>query len=235
MNQLFEMYKRAELQTKGPTPLYDRHKVPLWKTFIAGADPSGVSTFNIARRASNHKENQVVGTTAGVISGVAALPSAVSGMIGGVKGAIKTHGGIKKRIIGAAQGFGIGAISPYKQIYHGFAAGKALGESKRLGKVTPEALHHIQNVLGIEMSGKSSQRLSNLSSLIGKSKTFREGAGKLQKYVGGQTKMIAAGFGASGAIGGLSSYVQYNQGKDIGDKEIAFNRKIRGLEAQKKA
>lgn len=229
------MYKRAKLEPRGPEPFYERKRISAAKAFASGLDPSGISSFNVGRRAKEHTRNQILGTTAGVVSGVALLPSSVGGLYMAGKGFASTKGGIKQRLLGAAKGFGEGAVGGYKQLYHGFAAAKHLGESQKLKHITPGAVHHLKKVFGVEELPGVVKGAVGSSRLFGGTKQYQQGVGKLRSAVSSQAKMIGAGFGASGAIGGLSSYMQYNQGRDIGNKEISFNRKIRELEEQKKA
>jgi hypothetical protein len=232
MNQLFEMYKLA-LAEDPNAMLANRKRVPIVKSFIAGADPSGIGSFNVGRVASNSTPSQIAGVTGGVVSGVSLLPSAVGGLVSGTKSLLKTHGGLKNRFFGAVKGFARGATSPYKELYHGMASGKALEESKHTGVFTQKAIYHLGKSLGLKPNDNISNVLSNIPKEITQNQSFDNSIDWLKNQIGGRSRMVAMGFGASGGIGGLSAFAQYKQGKEMGNKEMAYNKQMQILKAKK--
>lgn len=102
--------------------------------FIGGLDPLGVYTADNATAAGVRGESQAqhdmrrrIATTGGLIGGATLVPGAIGGVIGAARGAAQGHG-IGGRLMGAAKGFGTGALKPFKQIKQGLKTKSLLKE-----------------------------------------------------------------------------------------------------------
>jgi len=204
-----------------------RRKIPLYKSFVAGVDPTGGKTFQISQQAKRHGAHQTVGVAGGVVGGIALVPSMISGLTSGVKGFIRNNGGIRKRVVGAVRGFGQGAISPYSHLYRGLKAGRSLKNIERTGNVGVKDLYNVKKFLRL----KSLPGSITLEDVAGyypmlKNKKYVSTARRL---VSDQTGKFGAGLVTAGVIGGGSSFIQYGQGRKVGDREIALINKYKAV------
>jgi len=203
-----------------PAPTQD--PVSLGQTFIAGLDPTGTGTFNLAQRAQRHGAHQAAGIAGGVLGGIIAVPALVSGAMSAAKHLSTMRGGsLGGKVMSLAGAFGRGALDPYKRLYHGVRATRAMDAGRRSGQFAPGTGHHIAQAMGL--SGKPGEYAGYLDRAL-KYKTVMENKDVLKSFnalhssVKGNTIDTAAVLGAAGGVGGLSSYLQYNQGRDIGDR-----------------
>jgi len=215
-------------------------------SFLAGLDPTGTKTFALAQKAKRHTGHKAVGVSGGVLGGLTLIPSAVGG-VSGAAGAVRsmpkrlTKMGILSHI---GKGIVRGIASPYKRVYHGVKSSRDLQKFSRGEKINTKGLSDsIAEAVGLESSGalKNSKTLAAIKEYTdtsGKSaiKNIREkglpigevaadlqdnarlGAKALHREVKGKTREAVGALGASGLLGGGSSYLQYGQGKDVGDK-----------------
>lgn len=208
-NEIYQAAFADELKKIG-------YPVSLGRSFFAGFDPTGTKTFALSQDSKRHKAHQISGLAGGLIGGATIIPSAVTGAIGAIRGFASSRGGSRTRIVGAARGFGKGAIAPYKQLYHGIKGTKALKSAISSGKLSSEGATHIHKALGLSSGGaaiKNKKFINMIPSLKGS-----EGMREVHQLVKRQTTQAAAGLGASSALSGASSIMQYRQGRDIGDE-----------------
>jgi len=217
-----DIYKAAfvdELQKIAKDP------VSISKSFLAGFDPTGTSTFGLSQRAKRHKTHLISGSVGGIIGGATIIPSAVSGTVGGIRRFAQTPGGFRRKVVGAIRGFGAGAISPYKQLYHGAKGTQALTKSLKTGKITQQGATHIHKAIGLKRGGqviKNKAFFNMLPRLKGNA-----GISELRDLVKKQTINTGAAIGASAGLGAGSSILQYLQGKKIGDERRSGWRALR--------
>ena len=98
------------------------------KDFAGGVDPTGIYTFNSAKRnalaeSKKHRQHKAVATAGGVAGGIAVTTPIVSGTMGAISKGMSTPGGIRARLGTAGQGFISGAQKPFKDVYHGLKGG----------------------------------------------------------------------------------------------------------------
>ena len=190
--------------------------VSFGESFVAGLDPTGSKTFQLSQRATRHKKHKAVGLLGGLIGGTVLVPSVVSGLIGAGKGFASVKGGIPGRLLGAVKGLSSGAVLPYKTLYHGIKGTRALGIAKRTGVLSEAGATHVHKALGLNSGAKAikGNRFKNMMPML----KGTEGMEEMHRMVKDKTINAASGLGASALVGGSSSLIQYDLGKQVGDE-----------------
>lgn len=193
--------------------------VTLKQTFWAGFDPTGTATFKHSQKARRHSSHQLSGVAGGVIGGATILPSAVTGIVSAISKASKAGGGLRGKLLAGIAGFGKGIVVPYKQLYHGIRASRTLGRAYRTGKISTSGMSHVQKALGVGEGSKflQSAAVRGLVRPLKKTKFLQDAHNIVKRQTGGAISAI----GASAALGGGSSVLQYRQGRKVGDERRA--------------
>lgn len=122
-------------------------EVPYWQTAAAGLDPTGYYTFQKAKEETNRRRDNVhmgLGAVTGALSGLAIVPSATGAVLGGLRHRPTKLTG--EALSEFAKSIGRGALAPYKAVYEGHNASKALQHILDKGEIrNPGELASIAN------------------------------------------------------------------------------------------
>lgn len=214
----------------------EKDPVSLGESFIAGLDPTGSKTFKLSQKAKRHGKHKALGFAGGLIGGATLIPSAVSALTKGMSG-LSTPGPLKKKIVTGLSRAARGSISPYKNLYHAATARRALKRAIKSGLLSEKDIGKIKKLISSDKidkakkiyskaAGKDMERvLSQLTSKGVKLKgPMRRKALSVLDIIGERITQPAAAVGASAALGGGSSLLQYNLGKNVGDRVRALKK-----------
>lgn len=208
----------------------EKDPVSLGESFIAGLDPTGGKTFKLSQKAKRHGKHKALGFAGGLIGGATLIPSAVSAFTKGMSG-FSTPGPLKKKIVTGLSMAARGSVSPYKNLYYATSARKALKRAINSGLLSEKDIGKIKRLISSDKIGKAEKIYSKVA---GKDleKAFSQLTSKGVKIkgpmrrrallaldlIGEQIAQPAAAIGASAALGGGSSLLQYNLGKSVGNR-----------------
>jgi len=114
-----------------PTP------VDLSSSFIAGFDPTGTYTFDLAQKAKRDAQHQLSGVAGGLVGGATIVPTAVGAGIQlseSMRGLRKIPT-VKGKLAYLAQQAYRGAASPWRQLYHGLKSKGYINRALASGRV----------------------------------------------------------------------------------------------------
>jgi len=210
---------------------HKRKKISYSSSFVAGLDPTGSKTFDIAQKSQRHKGHLVSGAIGGAIGGFTIIPSAVGAAVGAVKG-LKKGKGLSK-IKELVKGFGSGSVRPYKQLYYASKAHKGLKGVSSVSKIDDDTLRAVAKLDQgsiIKDKRRAEYNARGIRDII-KSygmrtrKAQKRGIETIRESIGSKKSDAAAGLAFSSGLGTLSSIVQYKKGKETGDKLTEFSKK----------
>lgn len=189
------------------------------KDFMGGVDPTGLYTFNSAKRnaqkdisGKRHDAHRAVATAGGVIGGGALLAPAISGTIDAIRGGFSTKGGIRKRLLGAGKGFISGFKEPFQQIRHGIGGGRNLRKGNLSG-----AAENIKYFANQHTDAAKSLGL-NPSQRVGEHLFGKVDRSALADKMTTEGYKGLSSLGMSGGISGAAAYLQYGGGRSTGDE-----------------
>ena len=185
--------------------------------FMGGVDPTGLYTFNSAKRNAQedtskkrHGAHRAIATAGGIIGGGAVVGPAIPGLIQGATDFFTTPGGLGKRLAAGGKGLVRGFKKPFKDIRHGLGGGKKVLRGDIKG--AQPSLNYFKETQA--MPGKKLPT-GNMFDIHRMPKEDQIAMGKRMQSEG--RKGFSA-LGLSGGIAGTSAYLQYGGGRSTGDE-----------------
>jgi len=182
--------------------------------FAGGVDPTGLYTFNSAKRNAlagttdrRHAAHRGIASVGGLVGGAAVVAPAISGLIDAGSGLATSGGGWRGRLAGAAKGFVKGFKQPFLDIRHGIGGGRNILRGN-IGKATP-SLQYFQKSLGSAGSSLDPRMVRHMSP------EARKELGQRLYSEGGKGLST---LGLSGGIAGGSAFLQYGGGRGAGEE-----------------
>lgn len=205
--------------------------VSYYDSFIAGFDPTGTKTFDIAQRAQRHTGHTISGLVGGALGGATIVPAVVGAASKVItrRAGIKAAQGVGGKLDAVVRALGAGAVSPFKELYDVERVNRSLGRVAKTG----DRLHkpHVDALVGLINgaygkggAGDDALRLIHELNDSATPALRSEAASTVRSVLGKQRRDLLIALGSSAALGSGSSALQYSQGVDVGNKMRALQQ-----------
>ena len=213
-------------------------KIARWYTsdFIAGIDPTGEKTFQYGMDDARSHESgghnalrRAVGTAVGAVGGAAVIPAVIGGAIGGMQ-SIGPSRGLKgkAKLLSIGKGMIEGGLRPYKNLYRGAKATRALQLKNRGNTLNRGQVDDLWAVAQDKAPAGTPMSWINKKPPVRESNRLLDAMdpqqmAMLEQQLGSDISGGAGMIGLSGLVSGGAAFRQYGKGVTTG-KELDKSR-----------